>query len=94
MSSETKTAKATPAERRERPYHFHVDGKPFTSEEAKVTGSQIKARAVVDPSFGLFLEGHGNDPNRPIRDDEVVDLSEPGVEKFYTVPPANFGATG
>jgi hypothetical protein len=73
------------------PYHFSVDGKPLESEAPILTGAQIKALAHVDPSFGLFLEGHGSDPNRQIADNESVDLRTPGLERFYTVPPATFG---
>ena len=61
-AAETSTARATP------PYHFHVDDRHLTSDEPVLTGAQIKARAAVDPSFGLFLEGHGNDADRQIGD--------------------------
>lgn len=73
------------------PYKFTVDGNEFESEQRVLTGAQIKARAKVDPSFGLFLERHGHIPDEPIADDQRVDLREPGKEHFYTAPPANFG---
>lgn len=74
-----------------RQFRFQVDGSPFSSDEPVLTGAQIKAIASVDPQFGLFLEGHGHDPDRQIGDSETVDLRAPGVERFHTVPPANFG---
>ena len=92
MSSPTNSAAETSTGRAASPYHFHVDDRHLTSDEPVLTGAQIKARAAVDPSFGLFLEGHGNDADRQIGDADTVDLSKPGVERFYTVPPANFGA--
>jgi hypothetical protein len=77
-----------------RKYHFTVDEKKFESDVAVLTGQQIKTKAGADPTHGLFLEGHGKHPDRQIRDDEQVDLSEPGNEDFFTAPPANFGNVG
>ena len=74
-------------------YKFTVDGRNLESEQAILTGAQIKAKASVDPSFGLFLEGHGHKPDEQITDNQNIDLREPGREKFYTAPPATFGRT-
>jgi hypothetical protein len=74
-----------------RKFRFTVDGNKFESEIPILTGGQIKTQAGVDPTHGLFLEGHGKHPDRQIRDDEQVDLREPGKEDFFTAPPANFG---
>ncbi len=74
------------------PFKFSVDGRPFESDRPILTGAQIKARASVDPSFGLFLEGRGQAPDQQIADGQAVDLREPGRERFYTAPPANFGS--
>jgi hypothetical protein len=73
------------------PFKFSVDDRPFESDQPVLTGAQIKARASVDPSFGLFLEGRGQAPDQQIADSQPVDLREPGRERFYTAPPANFG---
>lgn len=72
-------------------FKFLVDDKPLESDQPVLTGAQIKALAKVDPSFALFLEGRGNEPDRQIADGEAIDLSEPGRERFYTVPPAVMG---
>ena len=74
-------------------YKFTVDDRNFESEQPVLTGAQIKARASVDPNFGLFLEGLRNRPDEQISDDRTVDLTKPGREKFYTAPPATFGAS-
>ena len=74
-------------------YKFTVDDRPFESDQPTLTGAQIKARASVDPNFGLFLEGLRNRPDERISDDQTVDLTKPGREKFYTAPPATFGAS-
>ena len=75
------------------PFKFSVDGRPFESDQPVLTGAQIKARASVDPSFGLFLEGRGQAADQQIGDSQPVDLREPGRERFYTAPPANFGSS-
>jgi hypothetical protein len=73
------------------PFKFTVDGRQFESNVPVLTGGQIKARASVDPSFGLFLEARGHAPDQQIGDGQSVDLREKGKEHFYTAPPANFG---
>lgn len=73
------------------PYKFSVDNRPFETDQPMLTGAQIKARASVDPSFGLFLEAHGQAADEQIADRQSVDFREPGRERFYTAPPANFG---
>lgn len=76
-----------------RKFHFSVDGREVQVDTQFLTGAQIKAKAGVDPTFGLFREGHGHQPNQQINDGETVDLSEPGNNKFFTVPPATFGTS-
>lgn len=72
-------------------FKFSVDNKAFESEQSQLTGAQVKALAQIDPTFGLFLEGRGKDPDQPVVDGDTVDLSQPGREQFYTVPPATYG---
>lgn len=74
------------------PWKYEVDGRRYESDEPVLTGAQIKARAGVDPSAGLFLEGHGHESDRPIGDGDQVDFRVPGHESFYSMPPATFGA--
>lgn len=75
-------------------YTFFVGSAKYETDQAQLTGAQIKAKvANWDPSHDLVLEGHGNDPDRPIRDDEVVPLENVhGPLRFSSVPKANFGA--
>jgi hypothetical protein len=68
-----------------------VDGHELKSAEPRLTGLQIKALAGVDATFGLFLEGRGEQPDRAIGDGEIIDLERHGKESFYTAPPANYG---
>ena len=75
-------------------YHYFVDGIEVKTDKSTVTGSEIKASVTgLDPTYQLFLEGHGDAPDQQISDGEAVSLdpSHHGVRKFYSVPPASFG---
>ncbi len=77
---------------RGRRYQFSVNDQSYESDDPTLTGAQVKVKASIDPSDGLFLEGRRGHSDRQIADGETVDLREPGREKFYTMPAANFGA--
>jgi hypothetical protein len=72
-------------------YDLTVDGKKLSSAQPVLSGSDIKLLAAVPGDYGLFLEGHGKNPDQQIADSQTVDLREPGKESFYTAPPATFG---
>lgn len=74
-------------------YFFFVGGKKYETDQPALTGLQIKARvADWDSSHDLVLEGHGNDPDRIIGDDERVSLDkDKGPLRFSSAPKANFG---
>lgn len=73
-------------------YHFLVDGKPYEWDQQYITGAQLRAAANIEPTVGIFLEEPGHDkPDRQIVDSSSINLGEPGVEKFYTIPPATMG---
>ena len=74
-------------------YAYFIGADKYETEEPALTGAQIKARIPnLEPNTGLSLEGHGNDPDRLIGDDEVVRLAfEHGPLHFTLVPPATFG---
>ncbi len=78
---------------RPRAYFFVVNGKRYESAEPRLTGLQIKARVENwNPEHDLLLEGHGDDPDRVIADDEYVDLDAlHGPVRLSPVPKANFG---
>lgn len=83
-------ATAAPSKKK---YHYFVDGVRYESEQQSLTGAEIKAKVTNwDPSHDLSLEGHGNEPDRTIDDDESVDLDpKHGVRRFSSVPKADFG---
>lgn len=74
-------------------YIFFVNGAKYETDRPALTGLQIKARVPDwDQSHDLVLEGAGHDPDRVIRDDELVQLEvNTGPRRFSSVPKANFG---
>jgi len=64
-------------------YKLIIDQKPHEWAEQFITGAQIKGLAGVDPSYGVWQQVPGpNDPE--IGDQQKVDLSQPGTERFFT----------
>ena len=76
-----------------RHYPFQVDGRAFVSDSSTLTGAQIKSLAGIDPAVGLFLEGRGAAADTPVGDADVIDLSAPGHESFYSMPGATYGVS-
>jgi hypothetical protein len=73
-------------------FKFKVNDKNFEVDTASITGQQIRQQAQVPPAYQLFLEVPGEKKeDRLIGPGDQVSLGEPGIEKFYTVPPATFG---
>lgn len=80
-------------------FFFFVDEK-INVNQAVLTGAQIKeairsAGKTIDPAHTLVLEGHGDEADRTIGDNESVDLThgreEKGPKHFHCRPNANFG---
>ena len=63
-----------------------IDQKPYTWPNQFITGAEIKQTAGVDMSFGVWLKVHGPGEDQPIGDQEQVDLSKKGRERFFTAP--------
>lgn len=73
-------------------YHFFVNGVNYETDQAKLTGLQIKARVPNwDANHDLVLEGHGDAADQVIADDIVVRLDVTPARRFSSVPKANFG---
>jgi hypothetical protein len=74
-------------------YKFFVNDVKYEVEKRTLSGAEIRVIANVDPNYQIFLEEPGpQKADRLIANDSSIDLEEPGIEKFYTVPPATFGA--
>jgi len=70
--------------RSDRSFRFLLDGRQFEWGCTHITGLTLKKLAEVDPAtHGVWLMVRGSE-DRKIGNDELVDLSEPGVEKFFT----------
>jgi len=73
--------------------HFFVNGKKYDAPSGRMTGAEIKATVGDWPAgYGLMLEGHGDEENRLINDDEVIHFEKGRPLRFVSVPPATYGA--
>jgi len=70
--------------RSDRSFRFELDGRIFEWGGTLISGLTLKKLAGVDPAtYGVWLEVRGAD-DRPVADTELVDLSAPGIERFFT----------
>lgn len=68
-----------------RHYRFLLDKTPYVTDQSELTGLQILAFGGMNPDeYSLFEAGRGGH-RRPIRADETVDLTEHGIERFFTM---------
>lgn len=68
----------------DRSFRFVIDGRRFEWGAPFVTGLKLKQLAGVDPvSYGVWLEVRDSE-DRPIANEERVDLQKIGVERFFT----------
>lgn len=66
-------------------YRFLLDDREFEWGAKVITGLTLKKLAGVDAStYGVWLEARGGGEDRGISDTELVDLSKPAVERFFT----------
>lgn len=70
--------------RNDRSFRFELDGKMFEWGSIHISGVTLKKLGGVNPvTYGVWLDvPHGED--RLVGDDELFDISAPGVEKFFT----------
>lgn len=70
--------------RSDRSFRFLLDGRQYEWGATLISGITLKKLVGVDPAtYGVWLEVRGAD-DRLISDTELVDLSAPGVERFFT----------
>jgi ferredoxin len=68
----------------DRSFRFVIDGRRFEWGAPFITGYKLKQLAQVDPkTYGIWLEVRG-DEDRLVADNELIDLSAEGVERFFT----------
>jgi hypothetical protein len=76
-------------------YDFIVDSTKYDNDKETLTGAEIKAKVPgFNPTYQLYLEQQGDEADKLIADGEKVSLDHDhhGIRKFYSVPPATFGA--
>jgi hypothetical protein len=66
--------------------HLMIDGKNYKWESQTITGSEIKQLGGIEPTAELFLQAKGHHEDELIHDEQQVDLTNPGIEKFYSKP--------
>lgn len=72
------------ADKPHRPDHIFIDRKKYDWDKDTITGLQIKNLAGVDVAkYNVWQDVPGPE-DLPIADDQSVDLTAPGVEKFFT----------
>jgi len=70
----------------DRSFRFELDGRRFEWGTTLITGRTLKNLADMDlERYGVWREVRDGE-DLPIDDDEFVDLSEEGLERFFTAP--------
>lgn len=70
--------------KQEKKYKILIDQKPFDVDEQFITGAQIKSLVGAPSNYGVWLKVNGPDDDKEIKDNEQVDLAQPGREHFFT----------
>lgn len=72
------------ADKPNKPDQIFIDRKKYDWDKDTITGLQIKNLAGVDvTNYNVWQDVPGPE-DLPIADDQSVDLTQPGVEKFFT----------
>lgn len=66
-------------------YRIVLDDREFEWGIKFISGLTLKKLAKVDPvTYGVWQEVRGGGEDHAIGDTELIDLSKPGVERFFT----------
>ncbi len=63
-------------------YRFAFNGVVMSVTLPRLTVGQIRALTATSPDYDLILEGSGSAGDRPLREDEIVDLASGGIAIF------------
>jgi hypothetical protein len=64
-------------------WEYMIENVPHKSEVQIVTGADVRAVPPGIPdTMDLYVKIRGN-PGKLVKNDDKVDLDEPGIEKFY-----------
>ncbi|QWV97278.1 multiubiquitin domain-containing protein [Geomonas nitrogeniifigens] len=65
-------------------YHFKIENVPYEWDREMITEQEIRAVGPGIPeTMDLFVKVAGK-PGRLVESGESFDLSDPGIEKFYS----------
>lgn len=67
-------------------YEIIVDNKPFKWPQPEITGAEVKRLVHANAEYGVWLVVRGPAEDEEIADNQPVDLTKPGTEKFITGP--------
>lgn len=69
----------------DRIFRFMIDGRSFEWGASLITGLTLKKLAGVNPeTYNVWLEARGQGEDQPVDNDQSIDLSEDGLERFFT----------
>jgi hypothetical protein len=69
-----------------RVFKIIIDNKPFEWRPPAITGNQVKELVKAKLEYGVWLVVPGPKDDEEIGNDQTVDLTEPGRERFITGP--------
>ena len=71
-------------EQDQKKYHFKIDNTTYPWDRQFITGAEVRGVGPGIPeSMDLFVKIKGK-PGRLVANDDRFDLSDPGIEKFYS----------
>lgn len=80
-------AKAGKAPPRAKAYRIRIDKQQYVVHVPQLKGSEILALAGKTPDrFKLYQQVRGGGQPQPVKPEQVVDFTEPGIERFKTLP--------
>lgn len=78
----------------ERAFEIIVDNKPFKWPHPTITGMDIKKLVHAKLEYGVWLVVRGPEEDEEIGDNQKVDLTKKGTEKFITGPKKSTEGSG
>lgn len=70
--------------RTDRLFKFTIDNRQMEWGKPLISGLIVRRLAAVGPEYAIYLEVRGGQ-DREIQDQDIIDLSKPGIERFITV---------
>lgn len=65
-------------------WKFKIENETHEWEKQIITGAEVRqVGAGIPDNMDLFLKRQGK-PGKLVKNDEEIDLEEPGIEKFYS----------